>query len=176
LRGLMDEPTKLAVSFASSVIVAVIVAIITVRLSLQRFRSERWWEKKVDAYIEIMDALYLIHDFYSRHLMQVDMGYEISDEARAELHRQSQAAEDEVSRSIVVGELLISRQAVHVLSDVSARRESIGVDREMTVSEIYAQNQFLVEECINQLRALAKQDLGVEKTSKMFAVFKQVTD
>ena len=41
-----------------SLVVGVCTAIITVRLSLRRFRSERWWERKADVYSRIVEALH----------------------------------------------------------------------------------------------------------------------
>lgn len=39
-------------------VVATTSAWITVRLSLRKFRSERWWEKKAAAYVEAIEALH----------------------------------------------------------------------------------------------------------------------
>jgi hypothetical protein len=44
--------------FASSLVVAIIVAILTVQLSLRRFYREKWWERRLDAYTRVIEALH----------------------------------------------------------------------------------------------------------------------
>jgi len=38
-------------------IIAVATSWVTVRLSLRRFRTERWWERKADAYSDLLEKL-----------------------------------------------------------------------------------------------------------------------
>lgn len=52
--------TQLLTGFVLSVAASIITAIATVRLSLSRFRSERWWERKADAYSRLIEELALL--------------------------------------------------------------------------------------------------------------------
>ena len=45
------------------IFISVLVAIITVKLSLKKFRSEKWWEKKVEVYSKIIDALHHLKNY-----------------------------------------------------------------------------------------------------------------
>ena len=40
-----------------AIVAAVVTAVLTVRLSFRRFQAERWWDRKADAYANIIGAL-----------------------------------------------------------------------------------------------------------------------
>lgn len=42
---------------AGQVLLAVITAAVTVRLSLRNFYTEKWWERQAEAYSEILESL-----------------------------------------------------------------------------------------------------------------------
>jgi ABC-type arginine transport system permease subunit len=42
----------------------IVVALITVRLALGRFRQERWWERKYEAYSEMLTSLHQLRRSY----------------------------------------------------------------------------------------------------------------
>jgi len=39
-------------------LIAVVTAIVTIHLSIKRFHSERWWERKADSYSRIVESLH----------------------------------------------------------------------------------------------------------------------
>jgi hypothetical protein len=51
---LVDE----VLALLSGIVIAAVNSWITVQLSLRRFRTERWWERKVEAYERIIAALH----------------------------------------------------------------------------------------------------------------------
>ena len=54
---------KVLLSLSSSILIAIISAIIAVILALKRFRSEQLWLKKTEAYKEILSALFKIQSY-----------------------------------------------------------------------------------------------------------------
>ena len=54
-------------TLSTGVVIAAISSWITVQLSLRRFRTERWWERKAEAYERIIGALHDSKVFASRH-------------------------------------------------------------------------------------------------------------
>ena len=48
---------ELVSQLAAPILVAIITSVVTVRLSVRAFWSQRWWERKVDAYSSIINAL-----------------------------------------------------------------------------------------------------------------------
>ena len=48
--------------------IAVVAAVVTVRLAIGRFRQERWWERRVDAYTAVLDALHRVERYWSQEV------------------------------------------------------------------------------------------------------------
>ena len=52
----------------SGIAIAAISSWITVQLSKHKFRSERWWEKKVGAYERVIEAFHNSKKFDAEHM------------------------------------------------------------------------------------------------------------
>ena len=98
-----------------SLFVAVTTAFLTVWLSLRRFYREKWWEAKMRAYSDLIQAL---------HHMKWDVEITIGAEERGEIEEsdyrkewsaRQRAAWEEVRKQIDVGEFLYSPTSVEVL-------------------------------------------------------------
>ena len=53
-------------------VIAVVSARVTVHFALKRFYSEKWWERKAEAYSSIIEALHHIRN-YADHHMEFEM-------------------------------------------------------------------------------------------------------
>ncbi len=47
-----------SLNILTGIVIAVISSLIATHLALKRFRTEKWWERKVDAYLKIIEALH----------------------------------------------------------------------------------------------------------------------
>jgi hypothetical protein len=56
---------------------------ITYRLAFRRFRAEKWWERRADAYSGIVEALHNSLKFSDTHLSYIQNGSEIPPEIDA---------------------------------------------------------------------------------------------
>jgi len=86
-------------SILAGLIIAFFTSLITVRLALKQFFSERWWERKADAYSKIVEALYHI-----RHELQADLdaeivGATISEERKKELQEEAKKGYEELDKA-----------------------------------------------------------------------------
>ena len=63
----MNLPTVL-LSFAGSIVAAIVSAWITARLSLRKFYSEKQWERKFAAYSNIIEAMHHIREHADTNL------------------------------------------------------------------------------------------------------------
>ena len=111
-----DDWIKLALQ--SPVIAALVVGtfgILTVWLSLRRFRSERWWERKTESYAKVIEALYGMRN-YSFEQMEAHLRqHEWPDEKEARLRDENQKGALEVNRAVSIGEFTLSRRAAEIL-------------------------------------------------------------
>jgi hypothetical protein len=140
-----------------SILIAVVTAVITVRLSFGRFRSERWWVKKEEAYSQIIEALYNVNVFFS-WVRRLEEGQEEPNPRKAkEAIEPFNEAMGDLTRAFTVGEFLISRKATELLG----RFISEHGDPSEVLADIDAK-QAAVEETLSHLTALAREDLHVD--------------
>ena len=54
----MSEITQgILIALIPALVVSIITAYVTVRLSIRQFYSQRWWDKKAEAYSQILEHL-----------------------------------------------------------------------------------------------------------------------
>ncbi len=151
--------TTLLPSLIVSVATGLITALVSVRLALRRFRSEKWWERKAAAYSEIFESLYHVKT-YAEHLLQkIEEGVRFSEERMAELGRSSKEGRDGIRRAAVIGTFLMSEEAAARLSKLVSDLDDpkYGLD----LPEEVAADRDLVVAAIEELRPIAKRDLSV---------------
>ena len=78
-------------------------------MSLRRFQSERWWERKVQAYEKIIGALHDSKAFADNHLEAGYRGRELPEEKDKELQARSKVAHEEIAKACGVHRVTISR-------------------------------------------------------------------
>jgi hypothetical protein len=100
--------TSSLTSIAPSLVVAVFTAIFTVRLSLRRFRAERWWERKADAYSRIVEALHNAMEYCEAMSDESLTRVEISAGRKAQLIQDYRQATLELRKATGVGAYIIS--------------------------------------------------------------------
>ena len=59
---------KVFITILTGIFIAGITSLITVHLSINKFRTEKWWERKADAYTQLLDALHNAKKFSDEHL------------------------------------------------------------------------------------------------------------
>jgi hypothetical protein len=70
----------------------VVTAVVTVRLSLRSFYSEKWWERKAETYTAVMDSLHHMKR-YDGSMLEQAFGYsELPEDRQKELLIRSPAS------------------------------------------------------------------------------------
>lgn len=108
--------TDIAAKIGGSLIVAVLTAILTVRGALKKFRSEKWWEKRSDAYTAIMEALHHIKEQAENERAAEHHGANLPKDLAATLATNVQKATAEIRLRRDVGSFVISKDAVDALN------------------------------------------------------------
>lgn len=109
----------------SAIIIASASSWITVHLSRNKFRSERWWERKVLAYERVIDAFHSSKKFYSEHIRAEELQLEMDDERRAELKDMARKARDDILRASDIGSFILSENALSILAKYEAESENM---------------------------------------------------
>ncbi len=140
-----------------SLLVAVVTALVTVRLSFRRFRSERMWERKVQAYEKIFESLHHLKAYCDGHIKAFENGTSLDGNMEQELYGRFRLAIAEINKYRDIGSFLIDESAVERLKHFEDDLEKTYEGK--TIYEI-ADNQYgAVTKCILDINKIARSDL-----------------
>ena len=146
---------------ASQIVIAVVAAYTTVRLSTRAFSSQKWWERKADAYSSIIEALsneladsWRLLDAEERH----------PDESKVSSPEQiarRQEALRRIYQAAAMGAYIISDAAAGHLEVL--RRELAAADSATSLYDFVGNEYAAMNKCIAALRQCAHSDLGLRR-------------
>ena len=146
-------------SFATAIVVAIVTAFLTVRLALKRFYSEKWWERKAEAYSAILEALHHVRNYTHHNFDALKRGVDLPPEGDAELTEKLQNAMAELRKRWDIGSFIISTKAVVVMDtfmeELDASAKYSNWDAHL-ILKMHAVNK-----CLDSMRAIAREDLKV---------------
>ncbi len=142
---------------ASGLLISVVTALVTVQLSLRRFRSERMWERKVQAYERIFESLHHLKAYCDGHLKAEECGSKMDINREQELYGKFRLALEEINKYRDIGSFLIAESAVERLKRFEMELEKSYEGK--TIFEI-ADNQYgYVTSCIKDVNEIARSDI-----------------
>lgn len=144
--------------------VALISPYLTVRFTLKQFYTEKWWEKKADAYIELLKRLAAVcrtlelwvHD-------DVGLSYTVTadtyDEQATDALNVRYAQEvDALKDAYAVASIVVTQRTVEAVSQLLGEMNYAHV-RQGPYETIEEMHYKQVNECIKKVRAEAQKDL-----------------
>lgn len=148
------------IGFSGSVIVAIITAILTVRLALNRFYTEKWWERRTAAYESLFEALHHVRNHADTNLTFSLRGRELSEKGSLELDAKLQGAMAELRKQRDIGDFVLSEDAVRVLDKLMCDLEK------STQTQNWQEHLELklvsVDSSLSSLRFIARKDLRLK--------------
>ena len=108
----------------SGIAIAAVSSWITVQLSGYKFRSDRWWEKKVDAYERVIEAFHNSKKFDTEHMTAEERGQEVDEARDTELRKLAKEARDEILKASDIGSFVLSTEALEILEQYKAESEN----------------------------------------------------
>lgn len=118
---------EIFVTIFTGILIAGAASWITIQLSLKQFRSQKLWERKVDAYTLILDALHKSKKFSDEHLEAMYKDKEVSDERDKELRKLSKESREELFRAVDVGAFLLCDEVMVVLKEYECEIDELYV-------------------------------------------------
>jgi hypothetical protein len=146
-----------ALAIFTGIVIAAVSSWITVQLSLRKFRSERWWERRVEAYSKAIEALHNSKAFAHHHLEAEDKGRKLSEERKTELKHNAKAAHDEILKAISVGSFLLSEGALSRLEKY--QREVEQASKQQTWYDYIDEVWYANDQCLKDFIEIARRDL-----------------
>jgi hypothetical protein len=146
-----------ALAIFTGIVIAAVSSWITVQLSLRRFRSERWWERKVQAYEKLIGAFHGSKAFSDKYLEAEYSGRKISEEKDKELRARSKVALEQIEKAIDTGSFLLSDEALSRLNQYQKDMEKAS-DTQSWFEYLDA-DLAATGNCLKDLIQIAKRDL-----------------
>jgi len=153
------ETLNLIETLGGQIVVASITTMIAVHLALGRFRQEKWWEKKYDAYEEILRALHhMKRDFSDSYERLTESKRDRTPEQEAAFTKAFQTASADLMRHRDLGDFLLSVRAVELLAEFGRGTvEASGGAKQYW--EYLDANLIVISATLDQMRTEAKRDL-----------------
>ncbi len=149
-------------SIATTAVTAVLAAVIGARLALFRYRSERLWDRKLEAYVNLLESLFYIRSYSARTVETIEEGGSLNSEYMGKLGKKSSAGYEAVKKAAAVGTVLLSAEAADRLRQLE---EEFDVPQyNMDIHEAASTDLSIAISGIKDLRAIAARDLKIPKT------------
>lgn len=167
----MDILIQLAVGVG----IAVVTAYVAVLLAVRRFRAEKYWERKVNAYVDILTALHKVKRYIENEEYAAwHPGEARNNQYHGELVKDLVAGFGEIDRAVDTSEFFLCEQAQQSLHAILTQlRKSEG---EMAVDEapqaagyddlkraLYASKLDALKNGIKGISKIAKDDLSLHR-------------
>ncbi|KRG87986.1 hypothetical protein ABB34_02475 [Stenotrophomonas daejeonensis] len=141
----------------AGLLLALFAAWIAVWLTRNKFRSERWWEKKAAAYERVIDAFHKAKRYDDEHLRAEELDIAFDDARKAQLNAGAAEARDEILRSADIGSFILSPKALEILSKYKDASENM--PRQESWYEHLDMSWSIANDHMKQFVAEAKADL-----------------
>ncbi len=147
------------IAIPTAIFIAAVSSWITVQLSLRKFRREKWWERKADAYANVIEALHYSKQFSEEHFEAAIKGREISPDKDAELRAEAKKANAEISRVASMGAFLLDDKAINRLALLGREENEAGNTTDWY--EYLEGDLKATSSCLDDIIKIAKADLKV---------------
>ena len=127
------------------------------KMELERFYSQRWWEKKEEAYSHIIEQLSYLQYYYGEWLDTLERGVD-SDRLQGRLAEDYRQAEEEVGKVTAAGAHIISDEAAVALNELWRALARVYLPDNMYGE--FDERYGLVKQCIARVRECARVDLA----------------
>ncbi len=150
------------INMIPNLLISIFIVYLTVRLSIRRFRNERWWERKADTYSSVMEALHHMRKYYIMEIKNLETDKELSKEEKQELLEKSQKSVEQISMAVDIGSFLISDEAVDCLNVLQNGLKEAWDNTHANIYDYFDSGYDNIETCIKSIRKIAKRDLCVD--------------
>lgn len=156
MNDLLADIAKLIIPGA---IIAIISAVITVRLAISRFHEEKWWEKKAASYTNLFEILHRFKNYASQHYDRQIRPGQFSEEQMDALEKERQITNREYARLRDLASFYLSKEALVILKTYENQKSKARSEED--IFRRIEGDLEAVEECLKKLKEVARKDLKV---------------
>lgn len=159
----MDALTQAILTLATGLLLSIVTAFLTVRLSLHQFYSQKWWEKKQDQYEKILVALYHIRHIDDKLLASVEVGKNLETDRKELLLAKSREGSEEIERVVSIGAFSISKEALASLKRLRVNYDTLKTNfNEISYYEYLEQHILFTDACISDIILIGRKELKID--------------
>lgn len=153
---------SILVSVLLSLIPAVVVAFITVRLSLRQFYSQKWWEKKAESYSKIIGSLANLFYSIKELCSEAEGEKEIGNKNYKKLINNYPQYYEIIKKASSAGAFIISKKVSIELDALVDNLENNYFNRQKeSIADLYGRDFNFIKNSLEIIRILAKKDLRI---------------
>ncbi|MGJ8697025.1 MAG: hypothetical protein ACSHYF_11960 [Verrucomicrobiaceae bacterium] len=155
----MSDWAKILIPSSIGLFTAVGAAYLSALWATRRAFQQRWWERKEQAYTEIVEALYAIIRYFDITAEAYLFMTEADHPKKAEFHQAYSEAHWRIERATDIGGFVISDEAASVLQNLRKRPKLSW--EENAPWEVYEEESKHFRSALAEVRKLAKRDLQI---------------
>jgi hypothetical protein len=152
-------------TFIATLVTVILAAWLTAQFAARRFYRERWWDKKYDAYMSLLNSLHtILQNFSNTNAFFIyDDGLGLDEKTKrlltkAEKSRENyQSAHAELRKLADIGEFIISPAALNEIDELSRR---FVFPKKGNDDEHYDALEKSIQTCLDKIRQHARDDLN----------------
>jgi len=116
-----EQFTDLAIKILPGIAIAILASFFSSRWALRRMLADKWWDRKEQAYSEIINAIYDLVQFTEIKKEDYDKEVHCSKERLEELRDRYRDAVWKIKRATTIGAFVISDESAAVLTKLQDR-------------------------------------------------------
>ena len=146
------------VNLVVNVPIVLLTSWLTVWFALRRFQSEKWFERRIEVYTKVIEALHYMKNCTERQLLSASRGTEMPKDIEEELVASYCKGLADFRRLTDMGALIFSSEAITVLDTLNTELQA-ATSEETWWSHLDAESA-AISKCLLALRPIAKRDLN----------------
>jgi hypothetical protein len=148
------------IKFLAQAAIAVGGAFLAANLATRRFRKEKWWERKANAYSELVEALHHMKWYPSEHIDAAIENRELDKEDKDEYWKRYREARRNVWRIADASSFLVSPKVHEAIVEME---KELGEARTADWWLEHAEQQYAaIQKCLVRIKDLARHELDVK--------------
>lgn len=134
-------------------------------LAMMRFRTERWWDKKADTYVELVEALHDMGMPPAEYFNEADRGRDLPEELSKELWESYTQAKKRVWKIADSADFIISSEVFEAIqkmrTGLQAARDAVDFYQHLEETEDAVNN------CLLEVKQIGAKELGIKKANNI---------
>jgi len=133
---------------------------LSIRYALGKFVTEKWWERKAEAYESVISATYQSFRYFDEHLHAAQSGTDVDAGVQADIKRNSEIGDDAITEALIIGKLKLSKEFHQRLKKLQVELTEAG--KTVNWTEYLDDSYVAYTACLEDLERIAKIDLGIK--------------